>query len=217
MGGMHGAIIITIPQGTAYVEVRDIPRKIADALAPIPEGGKPTAAWINAQNTHYWGLLDAVRRGEIAMLDAATRRATSEIKPGAIVSIADARAYLERCGIELHEADDGAPVVEVRSDDQDRHYWEMLQAAQRASTDTEASRASPQSAPDDGGGRQLHAPGSPWTDDDLKRLAQYRKTHGTKAAAQEFGISQSRVRQLLPTNKTKLPTANAPFGTKKRR
>jgi hypothetical protein len=41
-----------------------------------------------------------------------------------------------------------------------------------------------------------------WTDERLDELAAYRKKHGTKAAAEHFGISVGRVRQLLPSKAT---------------
>lgn len=37
-----------------------------------------------------------------------------------------------------------------------------------------------------------------WTEENLAELRQYRRDHGTKAAAAHFGISESRVRQKLP-------------------
>lgn len=42
-----------------------------------------------------------------------------------------------------------------------------------------------------------------WTDDKLKELADYRSTHGTKATAEKFSITETRVRQLLPGEKPK--------------
>ena len=40
-----------------------------------------------------------------------------------------------------------------------------------------------------------------WTADRMAELSAYRATHGTKAAAEHFGVSTSRVRQLLPSEK----------------
>jgi hypothetical protein len=41
-----------------------------------------------------------------------------------------------------------------------------------------------------------------WTPEKLDDLRAYRDKQGTKAAARQFGISEARVRQLLPTEKT---------------
>jgi hypothetical protein len=49
--------------------------------------------------------------------------------------------------------------------------------------------------------RERRSPGGKWTDEELAALRDYRDKHGTKAAARQFGISESRVRQLLPTEK----------------
>jgi len=40
-----------------------------------------------------------------------------------------------------------------------------------------------------------------WTDEELARLRAFRDQHSTKAAAEKFGISESRVRQLLSTER----------------
>jgi hypothetical protein len=40
-----------------------------------------------------------------------------------------------------------------------------------------------------------------WTDEERAELRDYRDAHGTKAAARKFGISEARIRQLLPTEK----------------
>ena len=40
-----------------------------------------------------------------------------------------------------------------------------------------------------------------WTPEPLQKLAEYRAKHGTKKAADEFKISESRIRQLLPRKK----------------
>jgi hypothetical protein len=40
-----------------------------------------------------------------------------------------------------------------------------------------------------------------WTADRLEELSAYRDKHGTKAAAEHFGVTTSRVRELLPTGK----------------
>lgn len=51
-----------------------------------------------------------------------------------------------------------------------------------------------------------------WTDEELAKLAAYRKEHGTKKAADHFNISTTRVRQLLPGAPSEAPaTANNPF------
>jgi hypothetical protein len=43
--------------------------------------------------------------------------------------------------------------------------------------------------------------GEKWTDEKLAELRAFRDEHGTKAAAKKFGISEARIRQLLPTEK----------------
>jgi len=55
--------------------------------------------------------------------------------------------------------------------------------------------------------REQKAPGGgkKWTDEELAELRAFRDEHGTKATAQKFGISEARVRQLLPAEK---PAAN---------
>ena len=47
-----------------------------------------------------------------------------------------------------------------------------------------------------------------WIPERLQKLAEYRAKHGTKKAAAEFEISESRIRQLLPSKKP----ATEPFG-----
>jgi hypothetical protein len=50
--------------------------------------------------------------------------------------------------------------------------------------------------------REPKAPGrEKWTDERLAALRAFRDEHGTKAAARKFGISEARIRQLLPTEK----------------
>jgi len=51
--------------------------------------------------------------------------------------------------------------------------------------------------------REPKAPGvrERWTDEALAELRAYRDEHGTRAAAERFGISESRIRQLLPAEK----------------
>ena len=43
--------------------------------------------------------------------------------------------------------------------------------------------------------------GKKWTDERLDELRRYRTQHGTKRAAEHFGISEARVRELLPSGK----------------
>ncbi|MDI4632636.1 hypothetical protein J7U46_06225 [Pelomonas sp. V22] len=47
-----------------------------------------------------------------------------------------------------------------------------------------------------------------WSADDLAQLSRFREKHGTRAAAEEFGISEARVRKLLPKIKV---AAASPF------
>lgn len=54
------------------------------------------------------------------------------------------------------------------------------------------------------------ADGERWTADRLASLKQCRDAHGTKAAAEKFGISVQRVRQLLPGKKP-TPTGYSAF------
>jgi len=49
--------------------------------------------------------------------------------------------------------------------------------------------------------RDRKSPGDKWTDEKLAELRELRDKHGTKAAAQRFGITEARVRQLLPAQK----------------
>jgi len=49
-----------------------------------------------------------------------------------------------------------------------------------------------------------------WSPEMLERLSKFRELHGAKAAAKEFGISEARVRQLLPSAKRQAPRAG-PF------
>ena len=48
-----------------------------------------------------------------------------------------------------------------------------------------------------------------WIPERLQKLAEYRAKHGTKKAATEFKISESRIRQLLPSKK---PAAERSWG-----
>lgn len=52
-----------------------------------------------------------------------------------------------------------------------------------------------------------------WDAAKLEELKQHRAAHGTKASAKHFGISEARVRQLLPGRTQKPSTASAPFGS----
>jgi hypothetical protein len=50
--------------------------------------------------------------------------------------------------------------------------------------------------------RERKSPGGEkWTPEKLDELRAYRDEFGTKAAARQFGISEARIRQLLPTEK----------------
>lgn len=49
-----------------------------------------------------------------------------------------------------------------------------------------------------------------WTPERLKELSEFRERHGTKKAAEHFGIAQARVRQLLPKKPAASP-ANSAF------
>lgn len=53
--------------------------------------------------------------------------------------------------------------------------------------------------------QQVLQPGTQkrWTDEGKQELADYREKHGTKKAAEYFGISAQRIRQLLPGEKAK--------------
>ena len=44
-----------------------------------------------------------------------------------------------------------------------------------------------------------------WTPENLQKLKAYRSENGTKNAASYFGISEGRVRQLLPTKQINTP------------
>ena len=51
-----------------------------------------------------------------------------------------------------------------------------------------------------------------WTPDKVTALREYHRTHGTMKAATYFGISESRVRQILsPSKNLSNPTAHNPF------
>lgn len=50
---------------------------------------------------------------------------------------------------------------------------------------------------------QVRGAAQPWTAERRAALHAYREEHGTKAAAEHFGIAQSRVRQLLPREHAK--------------
>ena len=52
-----------------------------------------------------------------------------------------------------------------------------------------------------------------WTEEHLEQLGAYRKAHGTKKAAEHFGVSEARVRQLLPSDK---PQPKGYFATQRR-
>lgn len=55
-----------------------------------------------------------------------------------------------------------------------------------------------------------------WTDEALSELASYRKLHGTKKAADHFGISGARVRSLLPREKRPAATPFSGLGSRHR-
>jgi hypothetical protein len=48
-----------------------------------------------------------------------------------------------------------------------------------------------------------------WTPERLKELSEFRERHGTKKAAEHFGIAQARVRQLLPKKPAASPASSA--------
>jgi hypothetical protein len=61
--------------------------------------------------------------------------------------------------------------------------------------------------------RDRKSPGDKWTDDELAELREIRDKHGTKAAAQRFGITTARVRQLLPAQKPRREPARPKLET----
>lgn len=64
--------------------------------------------------------------------------------------------------------------------------------------------------------QNIPAQGTPkkWTEENLRKLAAFREEKGTQAAAEEFGISTARVRQLLPNtpSNSKKPEPRGPWG-----
>lgn len=58
--------------------------------------------------------------------------------------------------------------------------------------------------------------GKRWTDERLAGLAAYRAEHGTKKAAKHFGISESRVRFLLPSAKNPTVIPFSGLGSRQR-
>lgn len=54
-----------------------------------------------------------------------------------------------------------------------------------------------------------------WTDEKRQELLDYKLAHGTNSAAEKFGISGARVRQVIGPIKDKpIPTSNDPFNSK---
>jgi hypothetical protein len=58
---------------------------------------------------------------------------------------------------------------------------------------------------------KISSKGKPWTEERLKEVAAYRQGHGTKAAAEHFGISTALIRGKLPSEKTNKRNSS-PFG-----
>jgi len=53
-----------------------------------------------------------------------------------------------------------------------------------------------------------------WTPEVVEELVAYHAVHGTKKAAEKYGVHESRIRAVIQNNKPQ-PTANNPFGHKK--
>lgn len=68
----------------------------------------------------------------------------------------------------------------------------------------------PQRAPSESAPEGTQESARKWTAERLAELEAYRKKHGTKAASSHFGISEARVRKLLPgpSRTATMPTAN---------
>ncbi len=60
-------------------------------------------------------------------------------------------------------------------------------------------RFAPPAAPADVASRSAN--GKRWTPEELDTLREYRAAHGTKGAAAKYGISEQRIRELLPGEK----------------
>jgi hypothetical protein len=72
-----------------------------------------------------------------------------------------------------------------------------------AEVDLPPAEGGPGTSPDEG-------PGPRWTPERLAELSAYREKHGTRQAAEHFGISEARVRKLLP-RETKTAPASSIF------
>ncbi|MCZ2103089.1 MAG: hypothetical protein OZ923_03200 [Comamonadaceae bacterium] len=63
------------------------------------------------------------------------------------------------------------------------------------------------------GANDTASTGKKWTPERRQKLASYRKKHGTKAAAEHYGISGARIRELLPKEpkEAKKPKKAVPY------
>lgn len=98
--------------------------------------------------------------------------------------------------------------------------WPNLPKALAAiiGTDARASRSSVSEALPQPAGATQNGTAKRWTEAELQRLVKSHKENGTKAAAKNFGISVSRVRELVrPFREKKAPSANDPFGMTRNR
>lgn len=199
--------VLHLAAGTRHVVFGDLAHIIADAL--FPEQGDADERWhyAGARVTLDTELRDAVRGGKLQVRDALSLGPHSMPfgRPllRALVSIDDLRAWLlESRGMRVVVLDEqqapGAVAAGAAQAAPPANASPVLQPEGHAGAEGEVQ---PESAGP--------VPAKKWTPERLAELAEYRKKHGTKAAAERFGISPARVRTLLPSEKPARPAKKA--------
>ena len=163
----------------AYVPCDDIALKIADAMYPDDGtddegwGINHATCWIDSERE----IKEAVLSGALPVKKSTTHAPQTFLQGNAwktgLVTIADLRAYVAERGITLTVAD----------------------APEQADTQ-------PQAAPVNAGAEEAPASGKKWTPERLAELKACRDKYGTVGAAKQYGISDARIRSLLPSDKS---------------
>jgi hypothetical protein len=184
---------LRLPAGIEFVKFIDLAKLVAGAMHPGHDHNDLIALATAAATRSLKDELDrAAIHGVLPLKDPQTLAPCPFPLPMALVSVDDLRAYFEgRLTIEVEAVPGGCEPVQP----------EPLKV--------EAPAVAIGS---------MRETGQPWTDTQLAELTAYRKQHGTKAAAAHFGIGESRIRQLLPREKT-VPSAHQrdPFGRTRKR
>jgi len=202
-----------IPVGQQSVTIDDLVKRLAKAQWP-PVAGTENEDFdqsfkeFSAHPGIKGELLEAAKKGLLTVFDSRTGgpltlSKNEEFPPGALVKVADLPAYL---ATRLNGLRVALATAGVETPDSAQSVQPATQAAPAALTPSPPSTAAViEPAPAADGSADAHEVpgGKKWTPERLQELRAYRAANGTKAAAEHFGISTSRVRELLPGDKPK--------------